>query len=248
MIRANCRNSLTADDFQFIGDVLAKSSRQKNVLTDLLSDGDVRDAILDDEQLLQAVLSHSELEGFSAFLYFYLLTRRAFLEKHIDNREITDYVASLLVKFCSSQRLHNPTKYHDENYHYLVDMMADFVEASPIQAFYLRSHVGNYALFITGIFPDYIYRKSTYGRKAPGLAYYEKMGQSSYQWAAQHRLALEYHLNDILIELAEKFKQIRLALNHLVDQYLNLDSRENSLDKMLRQIFYGRDNDMYLDE
>jgi len=242
MIRANCRNNFTASDFDFIIDTLAASGRQRNILTDLLTDEEARDTILDDDTLLQAVVDNSDLSRFSPYLYFYLLTRRVFLEHDIDDRQMTDYVATLLAEFCSNQRVHNPTRHHQVNYQYLVDMLSDFMEASSTEAFLIRSHLGNYALFITGIFPDNIYRRSTYGRRAPGFDYYEKMGSSSYYWASQHRLALQYSLNDILVNLADRFRQVRVALNLLADEYLSVDTRAGGLDKMLRQLFFGQQN------
>lgn len=242
MIRANCREKFTASDITFITEVLGKNRKQKNVLPRLLGDRHARDTILDDDALFRAILDKSSLGRFSPYLYFYLLTRKTFLASGIDDRDMSDYVANLLAEFSSTQRMHNPTEHHDVNYQYLVDMMADFIEASSTEAFYIRSHLGNYALFMTGIFPDNVYYKSTYGRTAPGFDYYEKMGSSSYYWAAQHQLAEKYRVSGILANLAEQFRRVRVALNKLADQYLTLDNRKKSLDKLLRQIFYGRED------
>ena len=57
MIRANCRDRFTAEDFTFIVRTLGKSRADSVSLTELLSDQDTRDSILDHELLFQAILS-----------------------------------------------------------------------------------------------------------------------------------------------------------------------------------------------
>ena len=242
MIRANCRDKFTHDDFEFIVSSLTKDRNNRIALTDLLTDQEMRDDILDDDILFCSVTQKQGVSKISPYLYFYLLTRKVFLENKIDDRNLTDYVACMLAEFCATSRVNTISPGHPKKYSYLTDMMNDFMNASSFEAFLIRSHLGNYALFLTGLFPDAIYRKSTYGRKAPGFDYYEKMGSSSYQWASQHKLALKYRLVEILSELAERFRHIRLALNSLTDNYISLDDRPESLDKMLRQLFFGGSN------
>ncbi|MFQ5772173.1 MAG: hypothetical protein ACE5HX_16670, partial [bacterium] len=187
-------------------------------------------------QKVQQKLGFSKI---SPYLYFYILTRRVFLETNLDDRNVADYVACMLAEFCSLRRSMSISHYHAKKYQYLTDLILDFMDASSHEAFLIRSHMGNYALFLTGIFPDYVFRKSTYGRKAPGFDYYEKMGSSSYHWASQHKMAVKYSLAEILASLAEYFRHVRLALNKLADQYMVIDERPENMDKMLRQIFYG---------
>ncbi len=238
MIQANCRNNFTADDFSFIREILAKDQQNKVALSELLTDEDMRDHILDHDLLFRRVLESGSFTRISPYLYFYVLSRRALLEYEIHDREMADYIGSMLAEFGSASRAFSPSKRHDTQYHYLVDMLDDFIDASSWEAFLLRSHLGNYALFMTGMFPDYIYRKATYGRKSPGFDYYEKMGSSSYQWAAQHKYAVRYRLVEILSNLASMFRQVRIALNKLADEYIVLDERPDSMDKMLRKIFF----------
>lgn len=239
MIRANCRERFNADDFDFIVNSLGKNSKSKIALTELLTDAETRDQVLDDQALFHAVTNKRRLSKISPYLYFYVLTRKAFVESDIDDRETTDYVACMLAKFCSAKRSHSISRSHKKSYHYLADMLTDSVNASSYEAFLIRSHLGNYALFMTGIFPDAVYRKATYGRKAPGFEYYEKMGRSSYGWASQHHLAVKYSLVEVLATLAERFSHARIALNKLADNYIVIQDGRNSLDKMLRQIFFG---------
>lgn len=242
MIKVDCRNNFTAEDFDFIVETLTTDKKNRLALTDLLTDPSTRDAVLDHKLLFEKIIERSSFSRISPYLYFYVLTRRVFMEAKIEERNIADYVATMLAEFCVMSRVHRISKDHSKPYHYFTDMMIDFLDASSIEAFLIRSHMGNYALFMSGIFPDYIYRKSTYGRRAPGFDYYEQMGSTSYRWAAQHRMAMKYRLEEILSKLAQQFRRARLALNRLADEYIVLDDRPESMDKMLRQIFFGGEN------
>ncbi|MFQ5640959.1 MAG: hypothetical protein ACE5IR_23525 [bacterium] len=240
MIKADCRDNLTKHDFEFIVDTLASDAKNKTALEKLLADQDIRDDVLDQDVLFRKIVQKNRVTHISPYLYFYVLTRHCFTHSNLEDRNLADYVASMLTAFCSAKRLQTISRKHDREYHYLVDILTDFAEASTREAFLLRSHLGNYALFMTGVFPDFLYRKSTYGRKAPGIDYYERMGRSSFDWASKHSLAARYRLVDILANLAQRFRQVRIALNRLTDDYLNLDETPLSLDKVLRKIFYGQ--------
>ncbi len=240
MIRANCRDSFTERDFLFIAKTLADDSKsQHDALIDLFSDANSLDTILDDENLFHEITHSNAFSEISPYFYFYVLTRNVLRNQGLDDRDVADYVASMLARFCTSQRMRSISKAHQKSYSYLVDMMCDAASASPHEAFLIRSHMGNYSLFVTGLFPDYIYRASTYGRKSPGFEYYEQMGSTSYQWASRHRLALHFSLVEVLVNLAENFRKVRLALNQLTDNYIQLDEKGSTMDKVLRQIFFG---------
>lgn len=240
MIRANCRERFTADDFDFIVAALAKKEGDVVPLSSLLIDEEMRDELLDHHTLFDAVVEQKGYTTISPFLYFYVLTRRALLQFGIDDRRVVDYVASMLAEFSSLKRARAISHYDERQYDYLVDMLADVMAASSQEAFFLRSHIGNYSLFLTGIFPDYVYRRSAYGHKAPSFEYYETLGSTNYRIASEHWVAEKYNLAEILYEIADCFRRIRHALNRLSDQYIKLDvRREPSLDKTLRQIFFG---------
>jgi len=168
VITANCRERFTERDFVFIVDTLGDDSKSKQeALVELLSDPDSLDTILDDDNLFEKITESSAFSEISPYLYFYLLTRHVLHEHDVDDRNVADYVAAMLTRFCSSRRMHSISSEHDQTYHYLVDMMVDAAKASPREAFLIRSHMGNYSLFVTGLFPDYVYRQSTYGPKPP---------------------------------------------------------------------------------
>jgi hypothetical protein len=105
---------------------------------------------------------------------------------------------------------------------YISDMLIALTRATPEQAFLLRAHIGNYSLFISGIFhPAVAGQRSLRG--GPDIEFYEQVGRTNYQLVASHAVARRFELDDVFEGLADRFRDVRLALNQLSDRLLNLD-------------------------
>jgi len=221
MIRANCRARFTAADFDFVVRTLARSQSDNVSLVDLLSDSETRDSILDHPRLVEAILSHSGQLCISSQFYFYVLARHVLQQASINDRKICDYVASLLETFSRASQLHSPDKSDHHAHEYISDMLIALQRVTPEQAFLLRAHVGNYSLFVSGIFHENAQRRCERG--GPDLKFYEQIGRTNYQLVASHAAARRCELDDVFGELAERFRDVRLALNQLSDRLLNLD-------------------------
>ena len=226
MIRANCRERFTAADFDFVVRTLAGSQTDHLFLVDLLANADTRDSVLDSPKLIEAILCNAGQLCISSQFYFYILARHVLRDVGIEDRKLCDYVASLLEAFSRANRLQAPHTGDDQARQYVSDMLIALTRASSEQAFLLRAHVGNYSLFITGIFHENTQRRSLRG--APDLTFYEQIGRTNYQLLASHATARRCELNDVYEGLAERFREVRLALNRLSDQLLNLDEEVNT--------------------
>ena len=226
MITANCRARFTAADFQFIVRTLARSPNESVSLVDLLGDEETRDAVLDQPRLVEAILSQGGQLAISSAFYFYILARHVLRRAGIIDRKLCDYVASLLETFSRTGVLSAPHGGPEQGQQYLSDMLIALTRASAAETFLLRAHVGNYSLFVSGIFHENAQRRSRRG--APDLEFYEKIGRTNYQLVAAHSTAKRCALNDVFEELADRFHEVRLALNHLSDELLNLDDDGNS--------------------
>ena len=227
MIKANCRDRFTAADFDFVVKTLARSEGESVSLGDLLTDDEARDAILDAPKLVEAVLDGSAPLSISPQLYFYVLLRRVLKEAGLNDRSVSDYVASLLATFSDCARLRSPADGATGPLQYVSDMLIALQAASPTQSFLIRAHVGNYALFITGIFHESVQCRSQRG--APDLEFYEDVGRANYKAAASHRVARSAALSGVYEQLAEQFHDVRLALNRLSDSLLHLDDTHTPL-------------------
>ncbi|MFQ3577549.1 MAG: hypothetical protein SNJ52_00870, partial [Verrucomicrobiia bacterium] len=186
MIRANCRASFTADDFAFIVRTLSNGGLSAVSLAELLADEETRDVILDQERLVRAVMEQSGALSISSHLYFYLITRHVLRAAGITCRNVTDYIASLLTAFSNSARLADPGGNTSPS-HYLSDILLALKNATPRQAFLLRAHIGNYSLFLTGIFHERVHRRAERG--APDCSFYEQMGSACFHEVSRDTVA-----------------------------------------------------------
>ena len=138
----------------------------------------------------------------------------------ISDRKLCDYVGSLLEAFSRASVMRAPHM-ADSVQQYISDMLIALQRVTPEQAFLLRAHVGNYSLFVSGIFHENTQRRSERG--GPDVRFYEQIGRSNYQLLSTHATARRCDLHDVYEELADRFREIRCALNRLSDQLLNLD-------------------------
>jgi hypothetical protein len=221
MIRANCRARFTAADFDFIVRTLARSRGDSVSLVDLLSDSETRDSILDHPLLVETILSNAGHLHISSQFYFYVLARYVLQQAGIGDRKLCDYVGSLLETFSRANQLQSPSTIENRAHEYISDMLIALTRATLEQTFLLRAHVGNYSLFISGIFHENTQRRSLRG--APDIGFYEQVGRSNYQLVASHETARRCELTDVFAGLAHRFHDVRLALNELSDRLLHLD-------------------------
>lgn len=193
------------------------------------------DAILDDPRTLNAVLASGGISTAPAPLVFYLLVRHALLEDGINNPVIADYLAALLLEFGRGDRARRPTDDADgREYDYLADLVEAIGGATGHDAFLLRAHLGNCALWLSGLFPDYITARVE-RRGAPGIRYYEEMGATGYRLAADTVDAENWGLDHLYRTFADNFPALRIALNRIADRHL-FPMRGDPIDRLLRQI------------
>src|SRR2546423_8926773 len=187
MIRANCRERFTAADFDFIVRTLARSPNDSVSIVDLLSDAETRDSVLDHPRLVDAILSNPMHLRISSHFYFYVLARHVLSQAALNDRKLCDYVASLLETFSRVNQLHSPDQRDHHAHQYICDMLIALQRVTPEQAFLLRAHIGNYSLFLSGIFHESAQRR--HERGGPDLQFYEQIGRTNYLPVASHETA-----------------------------------------------------------
>lgn len=221
MIRANCRERFTAADFDFVVKSLSRTERESVTLVDLLTDAAARDAILDNPRLFQTVLEQGGALSISPQFYFYILIRHVFKQTGLEDRTTCDYVASLLERFSQQAQLRSPADGSTGSTQYVSDMMVALQTATPHQSFLIRAHMGNYALFVTGIFHERVQSRSQRG--APDVSFYEDVGRASFHAVAHHEVAQSCALTEVYEALAADFRTVRKALNRVAEGLLHLD-------------------------
>lgn len=206
------------------------------------------DSLLDDPRVQNALLTDVRSAA-SPEILAYVLVRQSLLESGIDDRGTADYIATLLLRFGCGRRAYRISDGADEEFHYLVDIVlseegagGDTTGGSAAtgggdrgrRSFLLHSHLGNYSLWITGLFPDYLEAR-VQRRGAPDLSYYERMGATGYRRAADTPHAESLRIERILRGVAEDFSGVRRALNRIADRYLWPDTG-NPVNRLLREV------------
>ena len=228
MIAASCRARITDRDLAFLTGALSARQEDGGALRSLAADPEDLDRLLDSPLLFDRLLAAPRLLDVSPSFFYYVVVRRTFLDHGIDDRRVADYVGALLSRHVSGAAEGRSV--------YLVDLVGAIAEARTAEhAFSLQTEVGDRALYLAGLFPDWIYHRHRYGRRAVDLDYYEDMGRRYYAAAARHEAAVRYELADVLTLLAEAFAALRQALNDLVDGHLHLAPRPDTVDRLCRQ-------------
>jgi hypothetical protein len=236
VIQPNCRVQFTAQDIDFILHVLRPKVGAADALVQLLADEESRDLILDDEDLLRAVLENRNCLRISVHFYFYILVRQVFRRSDILERGVADYVAEVLAEFSRLERTECRVKGQAQPLEYFFEMLGALQTVDDSTRFHIRAHIGNWSLFLSGIFPDHI-RLRAERQGAPSLKHYEELGRASYRVASDHRLARKYDLERIFTTLAERFQTTRLALNDLGERLLTLGDVEPPVNALLKKSF-----------
>lgn len=233
MILANVRQRLTRDDAQLALRLVARGSETEYSTAEEALRCHGIDAILDDPRLRDALIESRQAAHASLPLFTYVVVRHALKQVHEHDRGISDYVASLLVHFAMRDNAHRISASDDELYDTVASLLADVDHGDATRRFLVHAHLGNYALWLGGMFPDHVAERRQ-RRGGPDLDYYDEMGQRGFALAAQHRLAKHYGMDALFEAAAERFPRIRSALNSVSDRFL-FPGRE-SPDRLMRQV------------
>ena len=233
MIQADLRHTLTRDDAQLALHLVARdSTRDREAAEDALQHEGI-DALLDDTRLLTALTTDSRAARASMPLFVYVVVRHALRDMGEGERTVADYVASVVVHFADHDRAWRVAVHDDASYDTLSALLADVDGADPRRAFLVRQHLANYALWLSGLFPDHVTLRK-WRRGGPDLSYYDEMGKQGFRLAAEHRMADTTGLRPVFTRAAGEFPLIRQALNRVSDRLLF--PGQHSPERLMRQV------------
>lgn len=233
MIMATVRHQLTRDDAQLVARLIARDSGTPlEEIERTLSDQGI-DAVLDDPRLPGALMRAGQGTWASLPLFSYVMVRHALRRLGEDDRRLADYVAAVMMHFGMRDNARRVSAGDDQLYDSLAALLADVDDPDVRRSFLVRTHLGNYALWLSGLFPDYIEHRR-WRRGGPDLDYYEEMGRRGYQLAAGHRLADDHGMATLFATAAERFGLLRAALNDLSDTLLF--PNRYSPERLMRQV------------
>ncbi len=240
-IRANCLERFSANDLDFVAKAVSGQSsvispqlpgdpshrppitnHSSDSLAELLKEPEALDVAIESDKLLKALLESPGNIPVTPQFYFYVLTRHMLMRF---DRSVADYVASILVAAVYDRRKASGQVGANTaplQFRYITDMLIALRSASSEREFMIRVQVGDYSLFLSGIFPQHIAHRSKHKAASP-LSFYEEVGSQSYRRASDHRLAREQSLVDTYRTIAERFSEVRVGLNQLSDRLLCLE-------------------------
>lgn len=217
MILANTRGRLRAADLELVLLLLSRGSASRRAVLERRLAQEGPDALLDAPELPEALLAVRTIMVPSEVLFFYVLLRHRLRAAEVDSRELADYLAAMVLEFGRRDRA-TRVDWHDDHVHrYLVDLLADIEASQGERRFRVMAHLGNYALWLAGLFPQYIEARRVRAG-GPDLGYYDRLGRQGFAMASDHALADRYQLEGVFETAAERFPAIRGALNVLSSQ------------------------------
>ncbi|MFZ0256073.1 MAG: hypothetical protein WAN46_10580 [Gammaproteobacteria bacterium] len=182
------------------------------------------ESLLNSDYLFREVCGETKLLlNISPFLLFSVLLRRNLRDHRAKpDRKIINYLANLLSLFIRADRLFRVEPHDRRDHKYLVDLISEGEAANARRQFLIHSHIGNYALFISGLFPAWIEHRYRYQRRPINGQFYIDMGRTYFQRAATHPMAHELGLDDVFLRLALLFEAYKRTLNEISSSYLKL--------------------------
>jgi hypothetical protein len=233
MILANARQRLSREDAQLAVRLVAQDSTDElHTLQQRLVDVGL-DAILDDERLPRALVRSRHGAYASLPLFLYVMVRHALMRAGERDRALSDYLAAVLLAFGARGRSERISENDDELYDTLAGLLEDVNDRDSRRAFLVRVHLGNQALWIAGLFPDYVEQRK-WRRGGPDLGYFEEMGKRGFELASEHRMAEQYGMAEVYASVAARFGLLRVALNSLSDTLLF--PNVNTPERLMRQV------------
>lgn len=150
--------------------------------------------------------------------FFAELVQRNLLETaQLDRIEVARYIAGLLVDFAHAENLY---RVRDARGRRLEDVGEMLIASNPLlegRSFVyereVRRHIGDYTLFLAGLFPEYVARLPRLRGRLDSLVDYIKAGKESYRVVASFDV-FEYREEAPLFrELADRFELCVFGLN-----------------------------------
>lgn len=216
---SSCRNRFTQADFDFVTSVLAPSGPSCHLAT-LWEDPEGLREILDLKEIFRCLIASPATLGVSPRFYFYVLIRHSFLQGGLADTGLADYVAGVMAKrVCTSGK--DPFLDVTRGFTHAAEFLSFITTARGRMRFHLQVAAGNQFLILTGLYPEFLRRRSEKGQ-APDLEFYECFAQRSFRSAASNPKAPGGATRNLLGSLADALPTARRSLNRVAEEFVFL--------------------------
>lgn len=130
-----------------------------------------------------------------------------------EDEALIDYLVSMLKQFVKTEDVYQLPVDDDQEYRYIVDMLDVAVDANDAETFHIFCHIGNYSLYLTGVFPDWVQHRHEFKNRPMDMDSYRNYGKTYFERAAEHQMARKRDLRPVLTKLHSGYDLVRTTLN-----------------------------------
>ena len=149
------------------------------------------------------------------------------------DHEVVVYVANLLMDFVDVDQLYRIRNARGKRLEEVGEMLVESNLALDARSFErereVRKHVGDYTLFLTGMFPEYVAALPRRGLRLDSFIDYIKAGKESYRIVAAFDQAQYRRVAPLFRRLAEQFESSVHGLNRVKSHLEVLRERQYQL-------------------
>ena len=148
-------------------------------------------------------------------------------EAGIRNTEIQDYVSNLLAEFCESTTLY---KIRDVEGRPLHDVGEMLLESDPVfgrassfdRERQVRKHIGDYALFLAGMYPESLNHSRLRKARVENPAEFVRTGKESYYIVSTFEHWEYTKVAPLFRRMSQEFEQLVYGLNQIKNDLLEM--------------------------
>ena len=153
--------------------------------------------------------------------FFDRVVRRSFGDHALSDDPAADYLSDLLTRFARTDTLYPPSAVSPQRLESVAELLleiqrvwdVDSPHFNPVRERELRRHIGDYTLFMTGLFRERVEHLSVTG-------YYIREGKRSYRFVSEHDRADARPQARIFRALADRFEGYAGVLTYMRKVYL----------------------------
>lgn len=137
-----------------------------------------------------------------------------------EDEKLIDYLTDMLNTFVHTDQVYQLPGKGDDEYQYVFEMLEAAQDSSDTEAFQIFCHIGNYSLYLTGIFPEWIRYRHEYKNRPMDVESYRNYGKTFFDRASKHRLAKRNDLQPVLSKLSEGYDLVRSSIELIFTRIL----------------------------
>ncbi|HLY92481.1 MAG TPA: hypothetical protein VKQ89_04400 [Candidatus Angelobacter sp.] len=155
--------------------------------------------------------------------FFKEVVERKYEEVGMHSSEVQAYVANLLAEFCEAETLY---KIKNADGRPLCDLGEMLLESDPVygpapsfdRERQVRKHIGDYALFFTGMFPEGLNHHRLRRTRLEGLIDIVKAGKESYYIVSKFEHFEYAKVAPLFRRMSNEFERLVYGLNHVKNE------------------------------